>query len=188
MTMVFETVQTAGIAQLSYLIGDDSSQTAAVIDPRPEVEIYLELSRKHGVTITHIFETHIHADFMSGARELEQRVGSAKIYASAEGNATYDFQVQKICDGDRFEFGSVILTARHTPGHTPEHLSYELAEKDHSENAVISEQFPRCQETFDEQPLCEEVMVALPGRRGNRGIELVRLLERRSTPGNHDGV
>jgi len=69
MTMVFESVRTAGIAQLSYLVGDDGSQTAAVIDPRPEVEIYIELSRKHGVTITHIFETHIHADFMSGARE-----------------------------------------------------------------------------------------------------------------------
>ncbi|WP_417389333.1 MBL fold metallo-hydrolase [Gimesia sp.] len=130
MTMVFESIQTAGIAQLSYLVGDDGSQTAAVIDPRPEVEIYIEISRKHGVTITHIFETHIHADFMSGARELEQRVGSAKIYASGEGNASYDFPVQKIRDGDRFEFGSVVLTARHTPGHTPEHISYELAEKD----------------------------------------------------------
>jgi hydroxyacylglutathione hydrolase len=130
MTMVFESVQTAGIAQLSYLVGDDGSQTAAVIDPRPEVEIYVELSRKHRVTITHIFETHIHADFMSGARELEQRVGSAKICASGEGNASYDFPVQTIRDADRFEFGSVVLTTRHTPGHTPEHISYELAEKD----------------------------------------------------------
>ncbi|MEO9590166.1 MBL fold metallo-hydrolase [Rhodopirellula bahusiensis] len=128
--MIFETIQTAGIAQLSYLIGDDGSQTAAVVDPRPDVEIYIELSRQHGVSITHIFETHIHADFMSGARELEQRVGSAKIYASGEGNASYQFPVQKIRGGDRFEFGSVVFTARHTPGHTPEHVSYELAEKD----------------------------------------------------------
>jgi hydroxyacylglutathione hydrolase len=134
MTMVFESVQTAGIAQLSYLIGDDGSQTAAVVDPRPEVEIYLELSRKHGVTITHIFETHIHADFMSGARELERRLGSATIYASGEGKASYDFEVQKIRHGDRFTFGAVALTVRHTPGHTPEHLSYELAEKDRTED------------------------------------------------------
>lgn len=77
--MVFECVQTTGIAQLSYLVGDDSSQTAAVVDPRPNVDIYLALSRKYGVTIMHIFETHIHADFMSGARELNQRLGSAKI-------------------------------------------------------------------------------------------------------------
>lgn len=134
MAMIFESVQTAGISQLSYLVGDEGSQTAAVIDPRPEIEIYLELSRKFGVTITHIFETHIHADFMSGACELKQRLGSAQIYASGEGNATYDFPVQKIHDQDRFEFGSLLLTARHTPGHTPEHVSYELAEKDRAED------------------------------------------------------
>ncbi|MCA9117867.1 MAG: MBL fold metallo-hydrolase, partial [Planctomycetaceae bacterium] len=74
MTMVFERVQTPGIAQLSYLIGDDSSGTAAVIDPRPGAEIYLELARQHSVSITHVFETHIHADFMSGARELVDRL------------------------------------------------------------------------------------------------------------------
>lgn len=129
MTMVFQKVQTAGIAQLSYLVGDDSTGTAAVIDPRPDVEIYIELSRKYGVAITHIFETHIHADFMSGSRELAAQLGSAEIFASGEGEAKYDFDVKKIKDGDRFKFGSVELTARHTPGHTPEHLSYELAEK-----------------------------------------------------------
>ncbi len=134
MTMIFESIQTAGISQLSYLIGDDGSQTAAVVDPQPNVEVYLKLSRKHGVTITHVFETHIHADFMSGARELKQRLGSAEIYASGEGNAAYDFPVQKIHGGDRFEFGSLVLTTRHTPGHTPEHVSYELAEKGREED------------------------------------------------------
>ena len=68
MTMVFQRVETQGIAQLSYLIGDDSSGTAAVIDPRPNIEIYLQLARQYGVAITHVFETHIHADFMSGWR------------------------------------------------------------------------------------------------------------------------
>lgn len=130
MTLVFQRVETEGIAEISYLIGDDSTGTAAVVDPRPNVEIYLELSRKYGVAITHIFETHIHADFMSGARALQQRLGDAQIHASGEGDAEYDFPVERISDGDRFEFGSVVLTARHTPGHTPEHLSYELAEKD----------------------------------------------------------
>ncbi len=130
MTMIFETVQTAGIAQLSYFIGDDSTGTAAVIDPRPNVDIYFRLSLKHGVSITHIFETHIHADFMSGSRELAAQVGKAAIYASGEEKASYDFDVQKIHGGDRFEFGGVVLTARHTPGHTPEHLSYELSEPD----------------------------------------------------------
>eukprot|EP00913_Durusdinium_trenchii_P035319 g33049.t1 len=127
--LVFESVQTAGIAQLSYLVGDTSSGTAAVVDPRPNVDIYLELARKHGVSITHVFETHIHADFMSGARALSERTGSARIYASGEGDAEYDFDLKTIQGGDSFSFGSVTLTAHHTPGHTPEHLAYELAEK-----------------------------------------------------------
>ena len=128
MTMIFESVKTDGIAQISYLVGDSGTGTAAVIDPRPNVKVYLQLARKFGVSITHIFETHIHADFMSGSRELAAQAGGAKIYASGEGEASYDFDVEKIRGGDRFEFGGMVLTARHTPGHTPEHLSYELAE------------------------------------------------------------
>lgn len=135
MTMVFETVQTEGIAQLSYLLGDDDSSTCCVVDPRPDVGIYLELARKHGLAITHIFETHIHADFMSGARELADRLGShAKIFASGEEDTDYDFDVEKVHDGDTFEFGSLRMTVRHTPGHTPEHVSYELADADDSDS------------------------------------------------------
>lgn len=129
MPMVFQRVETQGIAQLSYLIGDDETGTAAVIDPRPNVEVYLEIARRRGVSITHVFETHIHADFMSGARELVQRLGSAKLCASGEGGAEYGFDLDRIEDGDTFEFGSVLLTAKHTPGHTPEHVSYIVAEQ-----------------------------------------------------------
>lgn len=134
MTMVFERVKTEGIAQLSYLLGDDATGTAAVIDPRPNVDIYLDIAREHGVAITHVFETHIHADFMSGARALVDRLGQARLCASGEGDAEYDFELERIGAGDRFEFGSVVLTARHTPGHTPEHLSYEVAMKNSSED------------------------------------------------------
>jgi len=133
MTMVFESVQTEGIAEISYLIGDDGSGTAAVVDPRPDVAIYLELARRHGVAITHVLETHIHADFMSGARELAARAGSAQVYASGEADASYGFPLEKIRDGQQFKFGSVALTARHTPGHTPEHLSYELSQSESAE-------------------------------------------------------
>lgn len=128
MAQIFERVQTEGIAELSYLIGDDSEGTAAVIDPRSDVGIYLELARKHKVSITHIFETHIHADFVSGARELAAQCGSAKVYASVEGGAEYGFDLEPVRDGARFEFGKVVLTARHTPGHTPEHVSYEVSQ------------------------------------------------------------
>jgi hydroxyacylglutathione hydrolase len=128
MALIFETIQTEGIAQLSYLIGDDEEGVAAVIDPRPDVDIYLELARKRKVSITHIFETHIHADLMSGSRELAARVEKATIYVSVEGRAKYGFEHEGIRDGDTFELGSLTLTARFTPGHTPEHMSYEAAE------------------------------------------------------------
>lgn len=130
MSMVFQRIQTQGIAQFSYLVGDDGSGTAAVIDPRPNVAVYVELAREYGVSITHVFETHIHADFMSGAGELVRRLGGAKFCASGEGGATYGYEMHKVADGDRFEFGSVALTVRHTPGHTPEHIALELAEKE----------------------------------------------------------
>ena len=131
MSLVFKTIQTEGIAELSYLVGDDDEGVAAVFDPRADCDVYIEASREAGVAITHIFETHIHADLVSGSRELCARLESAKIYASGEGGAEYGFSPEKLKDGDRFTFGEVLVTARHTPGHTPEHMSYLLAEADH---------------------------------------------------------
>lgn len=129
MTLRFEQILTDGIAQLSYIVGDDAAGVAAVIDPRPDVGIYLEYARRYGLAITHVFETHIHADFMSGARELAARLGNAEIWVSHEGGARYDFPQRGVRDGDRFDFGDVSLIARFTPGHTPEHLSYLIAER-----------------------------------------------------------
>lgn len=129
MATVFERIKTEGIAQVSYLIGDDGVQGAAVIDPRPDVDVYIDIARHYGVAITHIIETHIHADFMSGSRELARRLGGVPIYASVEGDASYGFDVEGVRDGDRFEIGNVRLTARHTPGHTPEHLAYMVEKK-----------------------------------------------------------
>src|SRR5438046_4985592 len=131
MSLVFKTIQTEGIAELSYLVGDDDEGIAAVFDPRADCDVYIEAAREAGVAITHIFETHIHADLVSGSRELCARLDLAKIYASGEGGAEYGFDPEKIKDGDRFTFGEVLVTARHTPGHTPEHMSYLLAEADH---------------------------------------------------------
>ncbi len=131
MSLVFKTIQTEGIAELSYLVGDDDEGVAAIFDPRADVDVYIDMAREAGVAITHIFETHIHADLVSGSRELCARVESAKIYNSSEGSAEYGFDREKVKDGDHFEFGEVLVTARHTPGHTPEHLSYLLADVDH---------------------------------------------------------
>lgn len=131
MALIFERIQTDGIAVLSYLVGDDSEGVAAVFDPRPDVDCYLQLAREKRLSITHIFETHIHADFVSGSRELCARVESARIFLSHEGGARYGFDHEKIKDGDRFTLGSVLITVRHAPGHTPELVAYLLAEEDH---------------------------------------------------------
>ena len=132
MALIFQRIETPGIAELSYLVGDDKTGTAAVIDPRPDVEIYIDLARQRNLCLTHIFETHIHADLVSGARELAARCQTAKVYSSREGGATYQFAHQPVADGDQFEFGETWITAHHTPGHTPEHMSYALAEKSRS--------------------------------------------------------
>jgi hydroxyacylglutathione hydrolase len=131
MALVMETIHTEGIAHLSYLVGDDSEGVAAVFDPRVDVDCYLQLAREKQVSITHIFETHIHADLVSGARELCARVGSARIFLSHEGGASYGFDHEQTKDGDTFRLGSVLITVRHTPGHTPEHVAYSLAEQNH---------------------------------------------------------
>src|SRR2546421_8847468 len=99
MSLVFKTIQTEGIAELSYLLGDDDEGVAAVFDPRPDVDVYVEMAREAKVSITHIFETHIHADLVSGSCELSGRVDSAKIYVSHEGGASYGFDHEKLTDG-----------------------------------------------------------------------------------------
>jgi hydroxyacylglutathione hydrolase len=134
MSLVFKTIQTEGIAELSYLIGDDDEGVAAVFDPRPDCDVYVDMAREAGLAITHIFETHIHADLVSGSRELCARVESARIFASTEGGAEYGFEHEKVNDGDRFTFGELLVIARHTPGHTPEHMSYLLVDADHPDD------------------------------------------------------
>ncbi len=119
MSLVFERIQTEGIAELSYLLGDDDEGIAAVFDPTPDVDKYIEMARDKNVSISHIFETHIHADLVSGARELCDRVQSAKVFVSHEEDAKYGFDHEKLADGDQFTFGKTIVTVRHTPGHTP---------------------------------------------------------------------
>lgn len=139
-TMVIETVFTQGVAHLSYLIGDRATGKAAVIDPRRDVDVYIELARKHKLSITHVLETHIHADFVSGTRELCDRAAPAKAVLSIEGGAKYGFECEKLKDGDKIDLGRVILTAKHTPGHTPEHMSFIAAEGNRPEQpfAVFS--------------------------------------------------
>ena len=99
MSMVVETVFTEGIAHLSYLVGDKATGKAAVIDPRRDVEAYVDLARRHKLTITHALETHVHADFVSGTRELCDRTGTARPHLSVEGGAEYGFKFEPVKGG-----------------------------------------------------------------------------------------
>ncbi len=121
--LIFEKFEAGGISHYSYFIGDPISGTALIIDPKRDVDDYVALAEKHRLKITHSFETHIHADFVSGSRELTHRTGSAAC-ASIEGGAKYGFPVQPLRDGGVIDIGNIRLKAIHTPGHTPEHMSY----------------------------------------------------------------
>ena len=120
MGLVLDRIEAEGLAQLSYLVGDDAAGTAAVIDPRRDVDAYLDAARRHGVRIAHIIETHIHADFVSGARELAARTGASICGGRSD---DYRFELRQLDDGDQIDLGGVRLRALHTPGHTPEHVS-----------------------------------------------------------------
>ena len=108
-----------GLAQSSFLIGCDRTKRAVVIDPRRDAAIYADAARQQNATITHTIETHVHADFVSGARELAA-IGARVVAGPGAG---LGFEHDEAADGDRLAIGDVALTVLHTPGHTPEHLS-----------------------------------------------------------------
>ena len=129
MALVFEQIYTEGTAQLSYLIGDDGAGVAAVIDPRRDVQVYLDLAEKRRLRIIHTIDTHIHADFVSGARELAARTGAP----ISGGPGRYEFDLAPLSDGEAIRLGSVWLRALHTPGHTPEHICLLLGDDRHGD-------------------------------------------------------
>jgi len=118
------------LAHASYLVGDERSGIAAVVDPQRDIDQYLAFAREHGLRIAHVLLTHLHADFIAGHLELRDRVG-ATIYLGAAAQAEYAFT--PLADGDRIEFGAVRLQALETPGHTPESISILVFDRDRSD-------------------------------------------------------
>ena len=108
------------LSHASYLIGDEQSGTAVVVDPQRDVGQYLEDARQQGLSIRHVFLTHLHADFLAGHLELRDQAG-AKIYLGAQAKAEYAFIPMK--DGDVLEFGQLRLRVLETQGHTPESIT-----------------------------------------------------------------
>jgi hydroxyacylglutathione hydrolase len=123
------------LAQASYLIGCSQTRDAIVIDPLRDIEPYLAAAAAENVRITAVTETHVHADFISGSRELASRTG-ARLYLSGEGRGPWSYTDGYLADagatllhaGDTLRVGLVEITVLHTPGHTPEHLSFLITE------------------------------------------------------------
>jgi hydroxyacylglutathione hydrolase len=136
--MFFQHVYDKSLAQASYFIGCQKAGIAAVIDPKRDVDTYLEIAKQNNMTITHIMETHIHADFLSGARELAALTGG-KLYLSDEGGEGWEYEFDHIGlkDGDTFMVGNLKMEVMHTPGHTPESISFLLTDTPASPEPVM---------------------------------------------------
>lgn len=126
------------LAQASYLIGDDASGVAVIVDPRRDVDLYVAEAEARGLSIHHVFLTHFHADFASGHLELAERCG-AEIHIGRAAKAGYDFT--PAAEGDSWTFGDVRISVLETPGHTPESISllvHDLAKSDEVPHAVLT--------------------------------------------------
>ena len=136
--MIFHQFYLNCLAHASYIIGDEETHIAAVVDPQRDIERYLAFAAEHGLQIKHVILTHLHADFVAGHLELRDRVG-ATIYLGAKAKAGYQFT--PLSDGSTVEFGKVRLKALETPGHTPESISilvYDLNVGDAKPYAVLT--------------------------------------------------
>lgn len=124
--MLLERFEDTGLAQYSYAVGCEGAARVAIVDPRRDVDVYLEWAAGRGLAITHVLETHVHADFASGARELAERSGASLLLSAYDEGERYEvrFPHTALRDGDAIELGKVRVEALHTPGHTPEHLSF----------------------------------------------------------------
>ncbi|MFT4515188.1 MAG: hydroxyacylglutathione hydrolase [Planctomycetota bacterium] len=121
------------LAHASYLIVDERSKTAAVIDPQRDVDIYFDKAKELGVEIKHVFLTHFHADFVSGHLEVRERSGATIYLGTGAGAAEYEHT--GVADGDVVELGDTRIVAMETPGHTPESICYVLHDTTSSSNA-----------------------------------------------------
>lgn len=126
--MLLEHIYDTDLAQGSYFIGCQAENTAIVVDPRRDIQVYLDLAEQHGMKIVAVAETHIHADYLSGTLELANAT-NADVYVSDEGGTDWRYgdgfdQAIRMKHGHKISLGNITLEAVHTPGHTPEHMVF----------------------------------------------------------------
>ncbi len=136
--MFFKQIYEKGLAHASYMVGCQKSGTVAVIDAKRDVDTYIEIANQEKLRITHVLETHIHADFLCGSRELQELCG-AEILVSDEGGADwqYDYAHTGLREGSSFMVGNIRFDVWHTPGHTPEHISFLVTDTPASDKAIM---------------------------------------------------
>ena len=138
--MLFQRFEDEGLAQYSYAVGCPACGDVAIVDPCRDADVYTRFAEEEGLRITHVLETHIHADFASGARELAERTGARLLVSGHDEGERYEvaFDHEDVRHGNELTLGSVRIRALHTPGHTPEHLSYLVFDRDRSEETRCS--------------------------------------------------
>jgi hydroxyacylglutathione hydrolase len=123
-----------GLGHLSTLVADESAGVAAVVDPRRDVDIYLDAARDAGLRISHVVETHLHNDYVSGGRDLAALTGATHVIGSG---AHLGHDHRPVADGDSFDVGSIRFRTLDTPGHTPEHVSYAVADTSRADEPFL---------------------------------------------------
>ncbi|MFN8027187.1 MAG: rhodanese-like domain-containing protein, partial [Acidimicrobiia bacterium] len=132
--MIFEQYYLECLSHASYLVGDERTGRAVVVDPQRDVSIYVRDAAEHGCTIERVIETHVHADFLSGHLELAAATGAVISYGEAADASRIEFEIDPLVDGQRLSLGDVTLEILATPGHTPDSIS--IAVYEHADDAA----------------------------------------------------
>ena len=132
--MYLEQFFVEGLGHASYLIGSDTTKEALVVDPRRDVQIYAEAAHRRGLEIRYVLETHLHNDFVSGARQLASCLGVEHVASSEAEISTEHHGVR---DGEELHLGELVIRVLRTPGHTPEHVSYAVTDASRHERPFL---------------------------------------------------
>jgi len=132
--MQIRQLRVEGLGHLSTLVADETAGVAAVVDPRRDVDVYLDAARELDVRITHVVETHLHNDYVSGGRDLTALTGARHVIGAG---AQLRHEHGPVRDRDAFDVGSLRFTTRDTPGHTPEHVAYAVADLDRGDDPAL---------------------------------------------------
>jgi hydroxyacylglutathione hydrolase len=139
--MLFERFEDNDLSQFAYAVGCPGAGKVAIVDPRRDIDVFLKFAEEQDLEITHVLETHIHADFASGARELAEVTGAELCISAYDTDEVFEAQFPhtELQDGDEVVVGNVRIKALHTPGHTPEHMAFLVY--DLSRTAAVPELF-----------------------------------------------